>query len=832
MSRIFVALLLILVSIPVLAKTIEPSVLSTEIAARVDRVPEFKWIHEEARREGIRVWLFGGTAAAFAHYVAWDLEREAGDHRYLESRFDYDYTNIFRSTQDLDIVVDGTPEQVDRFREKLRGRYPYLEGSRQVWEVRALRHATGRPGGYGYKEALLDDPDMKNQHTDSNSVGMVEVTAESIEPRVRDLRDWNAEEKGRPARFLKDVATKKIHYYFSKKHESTARARLGQNPPILSVIRALTKAYQFGLTFPEPDLKRIRQIIDEFDPAQVDSRAVSKIEQAGLKLIQHAVDIEAAVTQLDSLGLRTKLALVSQSSDEESLKVWMEKEPLRTKPVGRPGPDGKLGKTAKDLEISVVAHETKTFVAYESITRATTGVPNVLISRQRHIGETAFYGDGFYTQVGREGARGTNLTIRFVLDPKAREGSDFKLVGDYVIILNKAAIRVIPESLNFTLIGYLEFLKTSKIDATDKALLEKLNRRMERYKAELTPESIASAEAIVIEAALALDEKSNTAIFSEWQTIVGDEARPKVVEALMKTSRGRRLLIESGLSSASVRSVLESPDHLTMRIELIAEIAAAFAEKRNDNIGANLAFRWLNVYRQDVHKILGAITTWRPHELWQLERFLPDGSLYLHWKEVREIDRLLSRYEYDQAKPRAENLLWHFTSGKFIQQPEVITMIRIMNRGFDRTNMGYVNANTNMSPEQSASMLEIARTLMQHRANAYLTFKEILLQSRTFHDPMWVSTVRMAADTMNEAERRIANDVIRTGNVRDSNGYLLDINTYRTDYRPPAVTGNGLSITLDIGQMLPEHIQRHIRNGGSVEISVGGVKCQTSNMFR
>ncbi|MEK7355273.1 MAG: hypothetical protein AAB250_02410, partial [Bdellovibrionota bacterium] len=98
------------------AHKIDPAKLAKEIASRVDRVAEFKWIHEQAAQDGIRVWLFGGTAAAFAHYVSWDLKREAGDESFQKSRFDYDYTNIFRSTQDLDIVVDGTPEQVSAFR--------------------------------------------------------------------------------------------------------------------------------------------------------------------------------------------------------------------------------------------------------------------------------------------------------------------------------------------------------------------------------------------------------------------------------------------------------------------------------------------------------------------------------------------------------------------------------------------------------------------------------------------------------------------------------------------------------------------------------------------
>lgn len=42
--------------------------LISEIAARRVRVPEFQFIREEALRRGLRVWLFGGTAAGYSHY--------------------------------------------------------------------------------------------------------------------------------------------------------------------------------------------------------------------------------------------------------------------------------------------------------------------------------------------------------------------------------------------------------------------------------------------------------------------------------------------------------------------------------------------------------------------------------------------------------------------------------------------------------------------------------------------------------------------------------------------------------------------------------------------
>ena len=49
------------------------------------------------------------------------------------------------------------------------------------------------------------------------------------------------------------------------------------------------------------------------------------------------------------------------------------------------------GKTAAELGIEVVAHETNHFLAYESITRAHSGEPNVLTSREGAPGELAAF---------------------------------------------------------------------------------------------------------------------------------------------------------------------------------------------------------------------------------------------------------------------------------------------------------------------------------------------------------------------------------------------------------------------------------------------------------
>ena len=347
----------------------------------------------------------------------------------------------------------------------------------------------------GDKEALLKNPDFLNQHTDSNSTGMVEITKPlNGEDVVRDLRDWNAKAPKRSI-FFEDVRQSKLHFYFSDKHASTARAKKGLNPPILSAIRYLNKAFQYELEIEPEDWAKISRITKKFEVAP--GYVEEWIEKNGKKLIQHAVDIEYAVNKLDALKLREKLRKLGDPEAEESLAWWMNKEPLRTQPLGHG--KGKRGKTAKALGLKVVGHETRNFLAYESMTRSHKGEPNVLISRNEYSGETAAFGDGFYTAVGKKGAIGTGLTIRFEVDPEALEGMDFKAVQkprggkaapeDYVVFLNKKALRVIPESLNVGPVDYFRLLAAGKgVEEGDLGILEKLKRRISSKINLITPE--------------------------------------------------------------------------------------------------------------------------------------------------------------------------------------------------------------------------------------------------------------------------------------------------------------------------------------------------------
>ncbi len=509
---------------------VSPRELVQQIDSQIGRVAEFKFIREFAEANGFRAYLFGGTAAGFSHYVKWNFLQKNGDSRFQADRFDFDFSSIYRSTQDADLVVDGTAADAKKLEEALQEKFAHVQGSKSSWEVRLLRKASGE------KVALLENPDFLEQHTDSHSVGLIELTTPPIgESRVRDLKDLNSSQP----QFLKDVAEGKLHYYFSMNHGDTSRAKNKLNPPILSVVRYFIKAVQYELEMRPSDLDVIIKIIEQFDPKDLPSTYVENwLIKNSRNLILYAVDIEYAWNLIEKVGLREKLLKLDHAKIENSLAWWLSREPLRSFKVG----EGE-GRTANELKIDVVAHETKDFMAYESITRSHQGIANVLVSREGFNGESALYGNGFYVQKGVKGARGSNITIRFRMNPNAREGSDFILSNDYLIIRNRNAIEVIPEYLQLNLEGYLALLKSGAIDSFDLGIKYKLDQRMSRLPLNLSNQEI---ERLLRE----FEEycKDSKVLRPHWHK--------KVFEILAKTPR-------------SLERIANAVDTLVMRVPIV-----------------------------------------------------------------------------------------------------------------------------------------------------------------------------------------------------------------------------------------------------------------------
>jgi hypothetical protein len=203
------------------------------------------------------------------------------------------------------------------------------------------------------------------------------------------------------------------------------------------------------------------------------------------KIIENALDVEYALTTISNLGLKDKLLKIGNISEISSVAWWMNKVPLVSRPLGTPFNQRLPGKTAQDLQLDVVAHETRSYPVYEAITRSHQSLPNVLISRSGTNGEGAIYGDGFYTMKGtHSGHTNTGFTIRFRVNPLAREGSDFLEIplsdgGFIIVILNRNAIKVIPESLSMSLEDYYQWLGASiSVSQDDLGILYRLSLSM------------------------------------------------------------------------------------------------------------------------------------------------------------------------------------------------------------------------------------------------------------------------------------------------------------------------------------------------------------------
>ena len=548
---IFFALLLCL---PCLAE-IAPLDFQRRLQQTASKVEEFKFLAKTAQKHGLVIWLFGGSASSLAHYVKENILLEEGSDEYYSEPFaetpdgKRDFTDIFRPTQDIDLVVDGEMAKVADFEREVLRHLPDIKGNKQTWEVRTLRE------DYGEKLALLNNPNFFNQHTDSHSVGMISLSEVADDKVVRDLLDWESENP----RFLQDVLANKLHYYYNSHHSETLRFQQGKNPPIISVVRYFIKLFQHELEMSDEDLKKLQKIIMGFNPQDIHGSYTERwLQHNAPKLFLHSRNVEYSWDMLEQTGLRAKLLQVGNINRAKSPAWWANKSPLRSFKLGQ----GE-GKSAQELAIKTVAHDTSDFFLWTVITRSRKGEANVFESRPGAVGEMAAYGRGFYTiKNSRQGAYKNGFSISFHMHPKAREGADFKLEGNMVLVLNRNAIRVIPESLDVGgLLDYFHLLKEGERGSL--ALLEKVRRRLDfKYtqKAE-TPE----IQQEIAQALKFLEEENNLDLWRGWFNLKLSMKYPKIVNKMINTTNGEILRFV-------VKDVLPQPhwDHPKLIDKIIA----------------------------------------------------------------------------------------------------------------------------------------------------------------------------------------------------------------------------------------------------------------------
>lgn len=476
---------------------IDIAFLKQEIIARLSRVEEFKGMKKLAQELGIsKVYLFGGTAASYAHYVFWNLEQEKGGKTYNENLFDYLFPSIFpssfHSSQHINIVLDvENTKTAKQFEVEISKKYPYfqiyfqdfqrerraleaisLQEKRHALEVRLLVRLLRKD--FGNRKSLFGD-DFLKQNTNSHSVGLIEITGNDPLP-IRSLRNW--EEENNP--FIRDVHERTLHYYYdSSQHKETSRFREGSNPEIFSVILYLIKAFQFRLKIKEEDERKLKKVIYDFSTQRdlANPHNQSWIEIIGKRIYQNAVDVEYAYQTMERLNffqevlkkirddhrMRREPLLWSMSQDPF---WWMNQEPLmsRSRSLGNPS----KRKTAEELNIETVYRAFLSLETYELITLSPWLEPNVFVQEEYKGGEMGFVvrtvkEEVYYPYVIPRRFE-IPVEISFAVNPKAVEGLDFILrEGGNIVILNKSAFKVIPEQplpLNFKVLNTDSFIET------------------------------------------------------------------------------------------------------------------------------------------------------------------------------------------------------------------------------------------------------------------------------------------------------------------------------------------------------------------------------------
>lgn len=413
-------------------------VLEARVASAFQSIEELRLLATEAKRLGLRAWLFGGSAAAVAHHA-----RES-------AAADVEFADVFRWNQDVDVVVDAAApemsaetlaERAAQLEEHMVRTFPHFPGERARWEVRLLRHRRGD------KAPLLGESYLWNQHNDSASIGLVEVTdPPSGEPRVRDGDRWDR----RQSRFLDDAARGQITFLFAPGHDHTERSEDGLNPPVFSVIRFLTKKHQYALTTDEESSRHVAALAADFRASlergtfPANAYVAKWLHHNVRKLLFNARDLPALWAELDALGLRDPLRKVTGDPAQiDSVAWWLSREPLPHRPLGLGAPPG--APTAGSLGYGRVTHFTKSLAAYEAIRRSV-DYPNAFQSRDGESGERALYGDGFYVHPGEKEEPGGAYALELELDPDAVLGVDFHVIAKTgaILVVNRAALHMRP----------------------------------------------------------------------------------------------------------------------------------------------------------------------------------------------------------------------------------------------------------------------------------------------------------------------------------------------------------------------------------------------------
>jgi hypothetical protein len=311
------------------AVKIDPAVLQATVIGRAGWVQEFRGIRDQAKTAGVRVWLLGRTAAAYAYYVMWSLQKEQRDPHFKDRYFDFIYSDIFSANHRFELVVQGDGAAFHKFQDTLHLTFKYLDADSVVPNNAVI---IVRPLAEVEKEFA-----ETGKRFDPFAGSLIELSG------GRDVRDLGDEANaGKVPTFLLEVTGGRTIRSTAKSmavaHADVAKLDLApaksveklpfEDEPIVRTVRYLVSIFKANLKISKERLAELKTEISAVDPEAVRKNEGVRdwLLKNGPELRTDAVDQAYSQEVLAEIGLSRKLISISNSTEFGSLGWWLSDE--------------------------------------------------------------------------------------------------------------------------------------------------------------------------------------------------------------------------------------------------------------------------------------------------------------------------------------------------------------------------------------------------------------------------------------------------------------------------------------------------------------------------
>ncbi len=385
----------------------------------VTSVPELQMIRSKADALGVKLYLIGESAASLAHYAKAMFLSNNGDTRYLTSKLDGHFKNIFGWDPDLRIqlLVDGEAKSIDEFKVWLNNSFSYFKVEFET------------------KESLK--PRLKSSSYD---FGLVDLSNLSF-PMIRDFDGGT--------NFANDIISGSLTGINHDVNEKSTPIQL-----IFSALKQIEYASLFELSIEHSLANDIRASIERFDPIKSLHNAdlEFQFQEAGVRIFEMTVDLDFLANLLILLDPKKKLAIDNKDfrrdRTRESMSMLYDKLFLSTKVLGRG-----IGATVRSMGIKYLTHTTSDLKRWAQLTRSRFGKPiffqsrpsRMIITRMTVANEWARRGEGTYFYNGRDKYIG-DYYLNAKSNNHARSGSDFEPWAQEIMVRNAAMLTILDET--------------------------------------------------------------------------------------------------------------------------------------------------------------------------------------------------------------------------------------------------------------------------------------------------------------------------------------------------------------------------------------------------